>query len=230
MRDPRGYILPADQPDFPTAVKFVNTLEKNGVTIHRATSDFTVAGTRYPVNSLIVRADQSYAPHVYDMFEPQDHPNDFEYDGGPPVPPYDNAGYTLALQMGVQFDRILEGFDGPFEIVEGFSAPPPGTVTGTGGAAGFFVSHAVNDAAIATNRLLAADQEVYWISEAVTSGGQSWPAGTLWVPATTTSLGMVTEMASDLGLDFVGAASTRRSAMYSIYSSRLRRLDFPRFS
>src|SRR5581483_509056 len=25
-RDPRGYILPADQADFPTAVKFLNTL------------------------------------------------------------------------------------------------------------------------------------------------------------------------------------------------------------
>ena len=68
MRDPRGYILSADQRDFPTAVKFVNTLIKNGVTIHRATREFDVAGTRYPANSLVVRTDQAYAPHVYDMF------------------------------------------------------------------------------------------------------------------------------------------------------------------
>ena len=121
------------------------------------------------------------------MFEPQDHPNDFEYDGGPPVPQYDNAGYTLALQMGVEFDRIMDGFEGPFEAVRGFSAPPPGAVTNAGGAAGFFVSHAVNDAAIATNRLLAADQEVYWISEGVTASGRDWLAGTLWVPATAMS-------------------------------------------
>ena len=38
MRDPRGYILPADQPDFPTATKFVNALIKTGVTVHRATA------------------------------------------------------------------------------------------------------------------------------------------------------------------------------------------------
>ena len=205
-RDPRGYIIPSDQPDFPTAVKFVNTLEKNGVTIHRATRNFTVAGTAYPANSLVVRSDQAYAPHVYDMFEPQDHPNDFEYDGGPPVPPYDNAGYTLALQMGVQFDRILDGFDGPFEVVQGFSSPPPGRITD--GAAGFLVSHAVTDAAIATNRLLAADQKVYWISEEATAAGQSWPAGTLWVPATARSREMIAEIAPELGLDFIGAAST----------------------
>ena len=208
MRDPRGYIIPSDQPDFPTAVKFVNTLEKNGVTIHRATSDFTVEGKAYPANSLIVRSDQAYAPHVYDMFEPQDHPNDFEYDGGPPVPPYDNAGYTLALQMGVEFDRILEGFDGPFAVVQGFSSPPPGVVTDADGAAGFLVSHAVIDAAIATNRLLAANQKVYWISESVTAAGQSWPAGTLWVPATATSREMISQIAPELGLDFVGVGST----------------------
>ena len=40
-RDPRGFILPADQPDFPTATKFVNTLLKTGVTVHRATAPFT---------------------------------------------------------------------------------------------------------------------------------------------------------------------------------------------
>lgn len=221
LRDPRGYIIPSDQPDFPTAVKFVNTLEKNGVTIHRATANFTVDDKTYPTNSLIVRSDQAYAPHVYDMFEPQDHPNDFEYDGGPPVPPYDNAGYTLALQMGVEFDRILEGFDGPFVVVEGFSSPPPGRVTDADGAAvdfhtpssadgvaGFLVSHAVIDAAIATNRLLAANQQVYWISESVTAAGQSWPPGTLWVPSTAMSREMIAQIAPELGLDFVGAGST----------------------
>ena len=40
LRDPRGYIVPSDQPDFPTATKFINTLIKNGITVRRATRDF----------------------------------------------------------------------------------------------------------------------------------------------------------------------------------------------
>ena len=67
----------------------------------------------------MVKTAQAFRPHVLDMFEPQDHPNDFQYPGGPPIPPYDNAGWTLAYQMGVKFDRILDGFDGPFEKVTG---------------------------------------------------------------------------------------------------------------
>ena len=144
-RDPRGFILPSDQKDFPTAVKFLNTLVKNGITIHQATANFTVEGKEYPAGSFVVKSAQAFRPHIMDMFEPQDHPDEFLYAGGPPVPPYDSAGYTLAFQMGVEFDRILEGFDGPFEKVEGFAKPLPGRVRFMGGAAGYLLDHGVNN-------------------------------------------------------------------------------------
>ena len=34
LRDPRGYIIPSDQPDFANATEFVNALLKNGITVH----------------------------------------------------------------------------------------------------------------------------------------------------------------------------------------------------
>ena len=117
-RDPRGYIIPANQDDFPTAVEFVNALLKTGITVLRSTAQFQVAGKTYPAGSFVVKTAQAFRPHVLDMFEPQDHPNDFRYPGGPPVPPYDIAGWTLALQMGIKFDRVLDGFDGPFAKVK----------------------------------------------------------------------------------------------------------------
>ncbi len=48
LRDPRGFIVPSDQPDFLTATKFVNILIKGGVVVQRATTAFTVAGKEYP--------------------------------------------------------------------------------------------------------------------------------------------------------------------------------------
>ena len=108
LRDPRAYVLPADQRDFPTAIAFANALIRSGVTVHRATRSFTAQGKSYPEGSLVVRTAQAFRPHVLDMFEPQDHPDDFQYPGGAPIPPYDSAGWTLAYQMGVAFDRVLE--------------------------------------------------------------------------------------------------------------------------
>jgi hypothetical protein len=198
-RDPRGFILPSDQADFPTATKFINTLIKTGVTVHRATAPFTVGGKNYPAGSWVVKSAQAFRPHVLDMLEPQDHPDDIPYPGGPPTRPYDSAGWTLAFQMGVKFDRILEGFDGPFERVTGLQKPPAGKVTGTAGA-GYVFSHGVNDSFIAINRLLAAGEDVSW----VTTGAQP---GAFFVASKPSTAALVNKIAADLGVSFEGVAA-----------------------
>ncbi len=117
LRDPRGYIISPDQPDFPKAIKFLNALIQNGIEVNHASADFQVNGKNYIKGSYIVKTNQAFRPHILDMFEPQDHPDDFEYPGGPPIPPYDAAGWTLAYIMDVKFDRILSDFEGPFETL-----------------------------------------------------------------------------------------------------------------
>jgi hypothetical protein len=199
QRDPRGYVIPSDQPDFPTATKFINTLLKVGVTVHRASSTFSVGGKTYPAGSFVVKTAQAFRPHVLDMFEPQDHPDDIPYPGGPPTPPYDNAGYTLAYQMGVHFDRILDDFNGPFEKVSGLQKPLPGAVTGTG-TKGYVIPHAPNDAFVAVNRLLAAGEDVFWLKDGPR-------AGAIYVAAKPTTRALVDKAAAGLGLhvEAVGA-------------------------
>jgi hypothetical protein len=206
LRDPRGYILSSDQPDFLTATKFVNALIKNGVTVHRASAPFQVAGKSYPAESYVVKTAQAFRPHVLDNFEPQDYPDDFAYPGGPPVRPYDVTGYTLAYQMGVQFDRIIEGFDGPFERINGVVRPSPGRVSGAARPVGYLLSHRVNDAFIAMNRLLAQGEEVYWLETPLQSGAVSHPAGTVYVPAKKTTAAAVSALVSERGLDAIGVA------------------------
>ncbi len=203
-RDPRGFIIPSDQKDFLTAGKFVNTLLKNGVDVHRATAAFTVAGTRYPAGSYVVKADQAFRPHVLDMFEKQEHPNDFAYPGGPPIAPYDNTGWTLAWQMNVDFDRILDGFDGPFALVtEELVSPPAGRIAGASNARGYLVDH-INDAFIAVNRVLAGGGKAWWFTDGVTAGGTTFEPGAFYLEA---DRSMVEALAREKGLNFVGVAN-----------------------
>jgi len=153
-RDPRGYIIPTAQADFLTAHKFINALWYAGIDIDRATADFTVNGTAYAKGSYVIRTAQPFRAHVLDMFEPQDHPNDFAFPGGPPRPPYDNAGWTLAYTMGVQFDRLLDVFDAPTERVTVLVPPSPAAVPTPG--AGWSLDRRTNDAFLAVNLLLKA--------------------------------------------------------------------------
>ncbi|MBI2834402.1 MAG: peptidase [Acidobacteria bacterium] len=221
FRDPRGYIIPSDQPDFLTATKFVNNLMKAGVTIHRATQAFQVAGKSYPAGSYVVKAAQAFRPHLRDMFEPQNHPQDFPYPGGPPTPPYDVTGYTLAFQMGVQFDRILDGFDGPFEKIPGLLKPAPGAVASAKGAAGFLLDHRANDAFRATNRLLAAKEDVYWLKEPFTAGGKTHPAGTIYIPSSPTVRVSLDKLAAEVGLTFEGTPVPPAGEAYKLRPTRI---------
>lgn len=220
-RDPRGFILPSDQKDFPTAVKFLNTLVKNGVTIHQASADFSVQDKSYPAGSYVVKSAQAFRPHIMDMFEPQDHPDEFLYAGGPPVPPYDSAGYTLAFQMGVEFDRILERFDGPFEKVEGFAKPLPGKVRFMDGAAGYLLDHGVNDSVIAVNRLLAAGHDVYWLEDSINANDEHYPVGTIFVPASDGVGAKLSAMAESLGIPVDGIAGTPGAAAHKLAPVRV---------
>jgi hypothetical protein len=202
MRDPRGFIVPSDQPDFPTATKFVNTLIKAGVVVHRATAPFAVAGKQYPAGSYVVKSAQAFRAHLMDMFEPQDHPDDIPYPGGPPRPPYDVTGYNIAYSMGIKFDRILDGFDGPFEKIADLAPLPAAKVTDAPNGGGYLLSHQVNDAFVAVNRLLKANEEVYWLKAATDVNGKTYPPGTMYVPAKASTLPILSKLAADKGLSF----------------------------
>ncbi|MDY3562859.1 M14 family metallopeptidase [Gemmata sp. JC673] len=204
-RDARAYVIPSDQPDFLTATKFVNTLTGTGVSVHRATGAFTTGGKKYPPGSYVVKSAQAFRAHVLDMFEPQDHPDDFAYPGAPPTPPYDAAGYTLAFQMGVQFDRVLDAVTGPFEELKNEIPPPPAQVVDADRAVGFFLHPRTNDAFRAVNQLLAAGEEVRRLTKPVAVGGVKHPAGMFFVTKKAGTQKRLEVIAKALGTRFVGS-------------------------
>ncbi|MBW8685538.1 M14 family metallopeptidase [Chitinophaga rhizophila] len=208
-RDARAYIIPADQQDFPTAVKFINALSRSGIAIHKATAPFTVAGKQYPAGSYVVKTAQAFRPHVLDMFEPQDHPNDFQYAGGPPIRPYDAAGWTLAFQMGVQFDRILTAVEGPLTQLPYGQIESPLPARLPVAKKGYLVDAAVNNAFIAINDLLKAGVKVSRTSD-----------GTFYVPTGTKATAILTKAAAELGIR-VQAATQMPAQLKSISPLRI---------
>ncbi len=220
-RDPRAYIIPSDQPDFPTATKFVNALIKSGVTVLRAAKSFAVAGKNYPEGSYIIKCDQAFRPHILAMFEPQDHPHDVQYPGGPPIAPYDSAGWTLAFQMGVEFDRVIDGFDGPFEKIKGLAKVPAGFVVEGPSPAGFLLDHRVNNSFIIMNRLLKAKEDVYWAKDAFQANGKTYPAGTIFIPVSSTVQPKLEEWAVPLGLKVEGTAAAPPGELWRLQPIRI---------
>lgn len=225
-RAPRAYIIPADrQPDMPTTIRFLNALIKTGIEVQRAPAAFDFGGRHYAAGSFVVRTDQAFRPHILDMFEPQDHPQDFAYPGGPPIKPYDVTGYTLALQMNVAFDRSLDAAPDAFPALpDVMDLPPAGHVIG-GGGAGYVISHASDNSYTLTNRLLKAGQPVYWLKAPVVLDGEAMAPGALWVPASAKAKDIVQSSVGALGIDAHAVAARPQGDMVPIKPVRIGLVD-----
>lgn len=185
--EPIAYVVPVDQPDFPTAAKFVEALRRGGITVHRARRAFAAGGKTFGAGSFVVKTAQAFRPHILDMFEPQVYPDDG--DEGHARVPYDTAGWTLAFQMGVAFDRVFDAVAGDFIALSAPIAPierfePTGSNSG-----GYVLSHRQNDAVIAINRLLRAGEAARWID------GRS-----IYVPRTPTSERILQGVVAEAGV------------------------------
>ena len=228
MRDPRGFIMTSDQDDFPTVVKFVDSLQKNGVTVMKATDAFDVAGKHYPAGSYVVKTAQAYRPEIMDFFQPQDHPMDFAYPGGPPKRPYDITGWTIAVQMGVKFDRIYDGFDGPFQKLPMLPIEKPSAVAIGGeiaSPAGYLLSHKVNDSFIVMNRLLKDGDEVFWTVAEQTVNGKGLGTGTMWIPASDKAKAILEKGGKELGVPVFAMAQKPSGAMVKIKPIKIGLID-----
>jgi hypothetical protein len=172
---PFAYVIPAGQRDMGSAAAMLEVLRGGAVEIHRADAPFEADELAYPAGSWVVLMGQPYRAHAKDLLERQVYPDLRVFPGGPPDTPYDVAGWTLPLQMGVDAVEVLTPFEADLQQLADEIRPPAGSVTGSGPA--FIVANTTNAANLAVHRLLAAGGSVAFLSEAAQSGDRSWPVG-----------------------------------------------------
>ena len=105
----RGWIFPQDTPDPDAALRLVRILLDSGLEVHRTTEPFTASGRVFPPGTLLARRDQPYGAHLQDLMQVQRYP---EGD-----PPYDVAGWTLPLLLGVRRVEFFEAAPDSLELV-----------------------------------------------------------------------------------------------------------------
>ncbi|HTM49086.1 MAG TPA: M14 metallopeptidase family protein [Bryobacteraceae bacterium] len=112
---PYAYVVPAAQWDRPTAVELLDRLAQGGVEVKRARAAFQAGGKSYPAGTHVVAASQPFRAYLVDLLEPQVYPALGVGANGRPKRPYDIAGWTLPMDMGVQVDRIADRFEADLE-------------------------------------------------------------------------------------------------------------------
>ena len=214
-RPSRSARLSARRPaGLPDGTKFINA-RYVGVEVHQATRPSPPAAS-LSGRLLHRRTAQAGRAHVIDMFEPQDHPNDMDERGIPG--PYDNAGWTLAYQMGVKVDRSFDDVTGAFKEIRGWRRRCPG-ISGVP-QSGYLLSPSINDAFTIANRVLKANGDVYRLDAAMTEGGKSYPAGTLYVTANAASTPIVQRAVQELGVNVDATSAAPAGTVWRRCASR----------
>lgn len=114
---PFAYVIPKRQHDEFAAAKMASILAAQGVEVHEARVSFTADGTSYPAGSRVVLMKQPYRACAKALLEVQHYPERRLYPGGPAERPYDVAGWTLPMQMGVACVEVKNRFDAELKLL-----------------------------------------------------------------------------------------------------------------
>ena len=115
---PRAFLVPTNQRDIDTALKMLQILQRGGVEIHQANTSFMADGVEYPEGTYVVSMAQPFRAHAKDLLEVQEYPRRIPAPGAAPERPYDIAGWTLPLQMGVKVIRVVNEFEADLASVD----------------------------------------------------------------------------------------------------------------
>ena len=174
-----AYVIPAAQHDPLTMQKMVNKLLAQGITVERATFEFTHEGRVYGPGTYVVSMAQPKRGVIRWLLGRTFYPdNSYTRDPeGRPIRPYDMSTDNMAEFMGIEVHAVRSAIEAALTPAHA-GVQPSGTVAR--GAAGYVLDGRLNDAFEAVNRLLAAGAPVRRAS----ADGEGFRAGDFLVPPT----------------------------------------------
>jgi hypothetical protein len=112
--EPQAFVMTAGQPNTETISRFLEILMWQGVEVHEMTHELWLKHEKdideyheMPLGSFLVFVNQPKKQNVLSLFERQVYPHRVGADGTPDTP-YDVAGWTLPLQMGIGSETIWD--------------------------------------------------------------------------------------------------------------------------
>ncbi len=197
---PFAYVVPPDQWNPREAVELINILRLGGVEVEQVSKPFKAGETTYDEGTYVISTAQAFRPYVVDLLDKQEYPERRSTPNGPPEPPYDIAGWTLPMQMGVTVDRIETSFEYDGVSVSDAAEPRPGHAGDPD--YGYILSHQSNAGMHAVNRLLQAGDRVYITDTPLNDMNREFAPGSFIIENRKGAKERIQDLAANLGISF----------------------------
>lgn len=214
---PAAYLVPPNQKDLPTAYKMLQILEKGGAEIHQAEASFKADETDYPPGTFVLLLSQPYRAFIKDLLERKSYPLRTGPSGRPEMP-YDEASWTLPLQMGVQTVEVTRPFEADLTPVAKVDLPE-GTLTGQGRY--YLLSNTSTHDCILVNRLHQKGITIWKADQAVQSGNKTFPPGTVIFDSRGLQKKTLTALIKDLGIVVTRIPDKPRAGLHPLQKPRV---------
>jgi len=113
MNEPQAFVISAGQPNTETIARFLEICLWQGIEVFEMTEELYFAHNplkrnefhEMPLGSFLIFTNQAQKNNILSLFEKQVYPNRINTNGEAETP-YDVAGWTLPLQMGIETDEV----------------------------------------------------------------------------------------------------------------------------
>ncbi len=215
---PFAYVMTADQHDIGAFVYLLEVMLMQDTDFHIATKPFTADGKKYPANSIILYLAQPARPNILALMEKQVFPQGKR--------PYDVAGWTLPLLMGVVYDKI----DKPFtaETTAYTKAAPITKVISKPKPKAYCIGVNSIDHFRAVNRLLKKGYSLSMLTSPFTTNGYKVDPGSIVLKNRNNAAKDIELLKKDLSLTIIEADQTGAPAGVALRKPRIAVADNPR--
>jgi hypothetical protein len=156
---PYGYIIPKQQWDIPTTYTFLQKMEKHGIRIYQLEANTQLGNRSFEKGDFVIPMNQPYRSFIKVMMEKQHYPEIKYMKDGPIIEPYDAAGWTMPLQMGVETIELNHSLNNIKLSRRKHLSYPEETITGQGNY--YLIPSRYNRSVIAVNRLFKMKIPIY---------------------------------------------------------------------
>ena len=210
---PYGWIISADQKDQHTTALFLNRCILNGVEIYNSNEAFEHNGIKYPKGSYIIPTSQPFGLFAKLIMEIQEYPDLRKYPhlwqsivgtaklAKDPLRAYDGVGWTLPVQMGLDYHEMSKSFNVPKTLVIEVKAPEASI---SGGGSHYAFSSADNGSYIAVNRIQKQGGNVSYSLAGFTLNGKIFPKGSFVLEAGSIKKNTLRNITNELKIDLQG--------------------------
>jgi len=194
---PFAYIVPQTQRDVPTTFKLIQILQQGGIEIYQAQKPFTADEVKYPAQTFVIPLVQPYRSSIKDLLETKSYPAQSGSQGIEGLP-YDEASWTLPLQMGIKVVEAIRPFKSELKLLKKIQILES-MILGKG--KNFFLfDNKPNNGSILINRLQKKGIRVDYAAKPFRTDGHYFQAGTIFISSANINRTELFSFAKDLGL------------------------------